>query len=296
LSSKIIKVDGHEIEISHLDKMLFPKSTITKGDIVSYYEDLSSLIVPLYENHALTMVRCPEGIQGQQFIQKNVPPYFPKWIDTYTVTSEERKTKYALVNNKSTLLYLVNQACISFHLSLSKIDKFHYPSYLIFDLDPSIDDLQLLKSVVMWTKDLLDNLGLPSFLQTTGSKGFHIYVPIKRDVTFETSHAFVRECADHLAREHPNEITIEFHKSKRGKKVLVDHGRNSYGFNNIAPYSLRPIENAPLATPIHWDELENKELHPQSYNLKNIRERLKTVENPWKDLFSQAVSLKSFMP
>lgn len=292
MNSKIIFVDGHEIELSRLDKVLFPKSGITKKDVISYYEEMSSYILPHYKNRTLTMMRCPEGIEGQQFIQKKIPSYFPEWIKTYTVQTEEDSTPLALVNNKSTLIYLANQACISFHLSLSKIDKFNYPAYLIFDFDPSTPNLKLLKSVVMRTKKLMEELSFIPFLQTTGSKGFHIYIPLKRDVTFEESRAFAHQCANHLAKEHPKEITTEFTKAKRGNKVLIDYARNTYGFNNIAPFSLRPIESAPLATPIHWDELEDEKLTPQSYNLKNIFKRLNKLDDPWKDMSKHHFSIK----
>lgn len=288
-----VKIGGHEVELSHLDKVWFPQSGITKGDVLAYYDDMSSLILPLYKDHALTMLRCPDGIKGEQFMQKNVPDYFPEWIETYTVPKDDGQTKYALVNNKATLLYIANQGCISFHLSLSKVDKFKYPCYLIFDFDPSVPDLKLLKKVVKWTKELMDELGLPAFLQTTGSEGFHIYVPLKREVTNDESLAFAKECGRHLVKEHPHEITIEMKKDKRGDKVFLDYARNARGFNNIGPYSLRPIENAPLATPLHWDELNDKSLHPQSYNLKNIAKRLSTVEDPWKDLLKHPASLKS---
>lgn len=290
-NTKIRTIDGHPIELSRLDKILFPKTGLTKEDIISYYDDMSSLILKLYKDRPLTMIRCPEGIEGQQFIQKNMPSYFPDWIETFAFPTDEGITRHILVNNKSTLVYLANQACISFHLSLSKIDKVDYPAYLIFDLDPSTPDIKLLKTVALWTKELLDTLKLPSFLQTTGSRGFHIYIPLKREVTFETVRAFAKECAHHLAQEHPEEITLEYRKEKRGNKILIDFARNTYGFNNIGPYSLRPIENAPLATPLHWDELKDKNLHPQSFNLKNISKRLNKIEDPWKDIFKKKASL-----
>lgn len=291
-SEKTVKIGGHEIELSNLDKVLFPKSGITKGDLISYYEKMSSIILPYYENRPLTMLRCPDGIQHQQFIQKEAPAYFPKWIERYKLVKKESHNTHALVNHKATLVYIANQACITFHLGLSKIDKIDYPSYLIFDLDPSTEDLSLLKRVVGRVKDLIDSLDLRSFLQTTGSHGFHVYVPLKRELTFTKVHHFAKEFATFLAQAYPEEITIEQSKVKRGKRVLIDYARNSFGLNIVAPYSVRAIENAPIATPLEWEELNDKELHPQSYNLKNIFKRLSQKEDPWKQINRHKVSLK----
>jgi len=293
MTSKVIEIEGHEIELSNLDKVFFPKSGITKGELINYYDDISSLVLPLYKDRLLTMLRCPDGIQEQQFIQKKIPAYFPKWIDRHTLSAEEKSLTQALVNSKASLIYIANQGCVSFHLNLSTIDKLKYPNYLIFDLDPSSEDLKLLKSVVNRVKDFLDNLGLKSFIQTTGSHGFHIYVPLKRDLDFDKIHLFAKECASYLAKEYPDEITIEQRKEKRGKRVLIDYARNSYGLSAIAPYSLRPIENAPLATPLHWDEVGDKHLNPQTYTLKNIFKRLSKIDDPWKDMSKHQVSLKS---
>lgn len=292
-SEKIVKIDGHEIELSNLDKVLFPKSGITKGDLISYYEKMSSVILPHYENRPLTMLRCPDGIQHQKFIQKEIPDYFPKWIERYKLTKKESHNEHALVNHKATLVYIANQACITFHLGLSKIDKIKYPNYLIFDLDPSTEDLALLKKVVNRVKELIDSINLKGFLQTTGSRGFHVYVPLKREYTFTEVHRFAKEFATYLAHEYSEEITIAQSKIKREKRVLIDYARNSYGLNIVAPYAVRAIENAPIATPLEWEELNDKDLHPQSYNLKNIFKRLSQREDPWKEINRHQVSLKN---
>lgn len=292
-SEKIIKIEKHKIELSNLDKVLFPKSRITKGDLINYYEKMSSIILPLYENRPLTMLRCPDGIHKQQFIQKEAPDYFPEWIDRYKLTKKGGQTEHALVNNKATLVYLANQACITFHVCLSKVDKIKYPSYLIFDLDPSTEDINLLKKVVGRVKELIDFLGLKGFLQTTGSRGFHIYVPLKRELTFTKIHHFAKEFAISLARKYPKEITIEQSKAKREKRVFIDYARNSYGLNAVAPYSVRAIENAPIATPLEWEELKEKDLNAQSYNLKNIFKRLSQREDPWKEISHHQFSLES---
>jgi len=286
-----MKVGPYDIELSNSDKILFPKSHITKGDLVSYYQDIASLALPYYENRPLTMQRCPDGIDHQNFMQKEAPDYFPAWIDRYNMPKKGGHVRCALVNNEATLVYLANQACITFHLGLSKVDKIEYPNYLIFDLDPSTEDLSLLKNVVRIVKDLLDQLGLKSFIQTTGSRGFHIYIPLKREFTFETVHGFAKDMASYLAGHHPQEITIEQSKEKREKRVLLDYARNSFGIPAVAPYSVRTKEKAPIATPLHWEELEDPKLTSQSFHLKNIKERLAHTKDPWKEMNASSIFL-----
>jgi bifunctional non-homologous end joining protein LigD len=291
-NTKKIIIEGHTIDCSHLDKVFFPKSKITKENVILYYQEMAPHILPLYEDRLLTMQRCPDGIEGEIFIQKAIPSYFPKWIDHHTVSTKGNPLKQVLVNNEATLVYLANQACLTFHLGLSKIDKINYPSYLIFDLDPSLEDIVLLKTVVKRVKQLLDDLEVKAFIQTTGSRGFHIYIPLKKDSTFTKTHAFAKKFASYLAQEYPQEITIEQRKIKREKKVLIDYMRNSLRATSVAPYSLRPKENAPVATPLNWDELEDKDLTSQSYNLKNIFKRLNKIKDPWGEMFHHQSSIK----
>jgi len=289
--AEIVKITGHEIELSHLDKILFPKSEITKGDLINYYKDIAKKALPYYKNRPLTMERAPNGIQKESFIQKEIPDYFPKWIERTKLSKKDGQIEHVLVNNAATLVYVANQACITFHLTLSRADKIHYPSYLIFDLDPSTEDVPLLKEVAKQVNALMEDLGLKGFLQTTGSRGFHIYVPLKRDLTFEKVRGFAKKCAGYLALKYPEEMTIEQSKEKRGKRVLIDYMRNAYGNSAVAPYSVRTKENAPIATPLHWEELENKDLDAQSYHIKNIFKRLSQVKDPWVDMAKHKFSL-----
>lgn len=289
----IIEIDGYEIEVSNLDKVLFPKSGITKGDLIHYYQGIASLALPLYKNRPLTMQRCPDGIHHQNFMQKEIPDYFPSWIDQIELSKKNGCVRHVLVNKKATFVYLANQACITFHLGLSAVDKIDYPHYLLFDLDPSSEDLSLLKNVAMRVKDLCDSLGLTSFIQTTGSRGFHIYIPLKRELPFEQVHIFAKDFASYLAQQYPDEITIELSKEKRDSKVFIDYVRNAYGLHAVAPYSVRTKENAPIATPLHWDELKKKDLSSQSYTIKNIFKRLAKVDDPWKNILNTQNSLKA---
>jgi bifunctional non-homologous end joining protein LigD len=178
-------------------------------------------------------------------------------------------------------------------LGLSSVNKINNPGYLIFDLDPSIEDMALLKRVAKKVKELVDFLDLNSFIQTTGSRGFHIYVPLDRSSSFTKTHDFAKECASYLAQRYPEEITIEQSKNKRGKRILIDYARNSYGLNAVAPYSIRTKDKAPVATPLFWEELENRALTPQTFTITTIIKRLKTIKDPWKDISKHQNKLAS---
>lgn len=283
-AKKTVIIDGHEIELSNLDKILFPKSGLTKQDLISYYKDVAARALPFYKNRPLTMVRCPDGIDHQNFMQKEAPSYLPNWIDRYTMTKKDGHVRHVLVNNQATFVYLANQACISFHLALSCANKIHNPRLLLFDIDPSCEDMTLLKGVLKKVKELLDGLGLRGFLQTTGSRGFHVCVPLKPIHTFDQTHEFAKLFAQHLVQLYPQEMTTAQSKAKREQRVFIDYARNSYGLNAIGPYSVRPKEKAPIATPLHWEELDNKTIHPQTFNMTNIFQRLSNLNDPWKDM------------
>jgi bifunctional non-homologous end joining protein LigD len=230
------------------------------------------------------MLRCPNGIQGEAFMQKEIPSYFPSWVERCELSKKEGTLRQVLVNNAVTLVYLANQGCVTLHFGLSRISKIDNPDYLIFDLDPSTEDIILLKKVAKKIKELADFLDMKSFIQTTGSRGFHIYIPLNRSSSFVKTHAFAKEFASYLAQKYPEEITIEQSKNKRGKRIFIDYARNSYGLNAVAPYSIRTKDKAPIATPLFWEELENKVLTPQTFTIANILKRLKKVKDPWKDM------------
>jgi bifunctional non-homologous end joining protein LigD len=290
-ASQTITLHSYDIELSRLDKVLFPKSNLTKGDLVSYYKDIALIALPFYANRPLSMLRCPDGIDHQTFMQKEAPSYLPSWIDQNKLSKKGGHVNHILINKAATFVYLANQACITFHLGLSKVDKIHYPSYLVFDIDPSTEDLKLLKTVLKRIKELLDYLDLQSFIQTTGSRGFHIYIPLKRNHTFHKAHDFSKQVATYLANEYAQEITMEQSKAKRDKRVFIDYARNSYGITTVGPYSIRAKEGAPVATPLHWEELNNKDLRSQTFHIKNIFNRLKEIKEPWAGMLKLGFSL-----
>ncbi|NGX52172.1 MAG: hypothetical protein KR126chlam5_00467 [Candidatus Anoxychlamydiales bacterium] len=277
------------VEITNKEKILFPRSKITKEEYVSYYKKIAKKILPFIKDRPLTLKRFPNGIQGIKFFQKKVMDYYPKWIKTILVKREGKTPiKMPVITNLDSLLYIANQVG-ELHPWLSKIDKLDYPDRLIFDLDPEKNNFSQVIDAAKDLKKLLDTLKLPSFLMTTGSKGLHIIVPIKREKTFDEVRSFAKKVATYLATSYPTKYTIETRKDKRKKRVFIDYLRNSFAQTAVSAYSIRAIESAPIATPITFQEL-NKNLKAQTFNIKNI---LKKSKNPISSLNSKSVSIKA---
>lgn len=288
-----LKVNGHSIPLSRLDKIWFPKSKITKGDIIKHYYNVAEYLVPHVKNHPMTMQRCPEGITGQMFYQKNAGSYFPSWIKTTPIKKEEGGiVHYVVCNNAATLVYLATQGAITVHSWLSRYDKLQYPDHMIFDLDPSTHDFNTIRKTALLIKDILDELKVPSFAMITGSRGMHVCVPLKRVHTFDQIGAFALAIAHKMIEQDPRTLTLEVRKEKRGKKIFIDTLRNRYNATSVVPYAVRLHEGAPVATPLFWHEVHNPKLKSQEYTVKTIMQRLKHEGDPWKDMNEHAVSLK----
>ncbi|MDP3889079.1 MAG: non-homologous end-joining DNA ligase [bacterium] len=290
-----IKIGKYTVELTHEDKVLFPKEHITKRELINYYRRIASVMIPHIENRPLTMHRFVNGIDQEGFYQKDAADYFPLWIVRKPLKKkEDGVVRYVICNNAATLVYLANQLSITQHVWLSKINKLNYPDRMIFDLDPSPG---VTFSTVRWVakklKELLEELAFKPFVMTTGSRGVHVVVPLKPVHTFDMVRDFARDVAYILAREYPQKITIEMRKAKRGKCVFLDTLRNAFGQTGVAPYSVRAKSGAPVATPIAWDELFKKGgITPQKYTIKNIFRRLGAQGDVWENIDSSACTLK----
>lgn len=291
-----IQIGSHTVDITHADKILFGKSGLTKKDLINYYLKIAPFMMPYVYNRAISMQRFPQGIDGDAgFFQKDAGDYFPSWIKLLPIKKEQGGiTKYVVINSPETLIYLANQNCITIHPWLSKTDKLNNPDRLIFDLDPSEKvSFSAVQEVAKKLKSLLDALDLPSFYMLTGSRGAHVIIPLKRTHTFEETNDFARTIADLLAHTFPKLITTELRKAKRAKRVFIDWLRNGYGATAVAPYAVRARENAPVAMPVTWKELQKKGMASQKYTIKNAMKRINKIGDIWHDMQKYAVSLKS---
>lgn len=287
-------IDNRTISLSSQDEIIFPKIKITKGDLIEYYRQIASYMIPYIQNRPLTLVRYPEGIKKEGFFQKEAGSYFPSWIKRVAIKNSDGSiTRYAICNDAATLVYLTNQRTITYHIWLSTVSKKNYPDRMIFDLDPSPG---VLFTTVRWLakkiKELLESLGLVAYALVTGSKGVHIVVPLKQIHTFSRVHAFAHDVAQLLSSYYPDKATIEVRKNKRGKRIFVDYLRNSLTATAVAPYSVRANEKAGIATPVTWDELLKKGIGPQQYTIKNILKRVTRIKNPWHDMEKNACTLQ----
>lgn len=282
--NRILRFGVHQVEITHEDKEYFPKNHITKADLIDYYFKIAPLMLPHTKDRLISMQRFPEGIDHEGFYQKNAGDYFPEWIKTKIIPNEDKKkVRYVAINNVETLLYLVNQGCITPHLWLSQIAHINKPDRMIFDLDPAGD---VKFSRVRWAarqlKIILEEQQLTPFVMTTGSRGLHIIVPIKPQHNFDTVKDYAYGIAQLLVKEYPLYTTLEMSKAKRGDRIFLDIWRNGLGATGVAPYSVRALPGAPVATPFFWHEL--LKITPQKYTIKNIFRRIARVGNAWVDM------------
>jgi bifunctional non-homologous end joining protein LigD len=287
----VVRVDRREIEISRPEKVLFPDDGITKGDLVEYYARIAPWMLPYLRDRPLTLERYPNGINGKRFFQKEVSSYFPKWIRTATVPKAGGSVTHVVCNDTATLMYLANQACVTPHILLSRVDKLDTPDQLVLDLDPQGDDFEVVRATALDFKQLLDELQLSAFLKTTGSRGLHIVVPLQRRETFDSVRAFGRDLASIIVGQDPQTRTMEQLKANRGNRVFIDTNRNGYAQLVAPAYAVRPRPGAPVSVPLSWSELGRKNLRSNSFTIRNVFDRLDKGSDPWRDFWGSAISL-----
>ncbi|HSL83627.1 MAG TPA: non-homologous end-joining DNA ligase [Thermoanaerobaculia bacterium] len=280
-----IYIDGRTVELSNTGKVLFPDAGITKGDLVEYYRRVAPTMLPHLRGRPVSMQRFPDGIGGKRFFQKDAPDYFPDWIRFEEVAKEGGTVRHVVCDDAATLVYLANQACITPHVWLSRVEHLELPDRMIFDLDPpdaSEKGLAPVRQAARTVRDRLRELGFEPFLTTTGSRGFHVVVPLEPEAGFDEVRAFAHALARELAARQPDRLTVETRKDKRGDRVFLDYLRNGYAQTAVPPYAVRARPGAPVATPVSWDELSG--LDPRRYTVKNLFQRLGQKEDPWAEI------------
>ena len=278
--------------ITHPDKVLFPDDGITKAELASYYEAVASVMLPHVRGRPVTMERYPAGIDKKGFIQKDVTKGFPEWLERVEVPKKRGTSHYPLANDVRSLLWTVNQNSITPHVWSSRIPDLYHPDLCVFDLDPSKDDPIELRAAALQVRALLEELGLPSWLKTSGSKGFHIVVPLDGEAMFDTVYEFTGAVGAVLVKRDPEHLTQEFIKADRKGRILVDTGRNGFGATAAAAYAVRPKPGAPVSAPCTWQELESGNVEPRTFTLRTMRDRIAKVGDLWADLGGREQSLR----
>ena len=271
----------YSVETSSEDKVLFPDAGITKGQLIDYYEAVADTMLRHLRDRALTLHRFPDGIDADGFYQQQAGDYFPDWITRKTLAKEGGEVAHVVCDKAATLVYLANQACITPHCWLSRIDEPDQPDRIVIDLDPADDDFGKVREAARLVADAFDDLGLAVFLQVTGSRGIHVVAPIRRGPGFDDVRKRVREIADRLADEHADRLTVEQRKNKRGKRIYLDTSRLAYGQTMVAPYAARAKPGAPVATPIKREELDDKDLSPRRWTIETVLDRLDAEGDLW---------------
>jgi bifunctional non-homologous end joining protein LigD len=280
------QVEVAGVEISKPDKQLFPGSdgqtAVSKLDLARYYESVADVMVPHLRARPVNMQRFPDGINGSSFYEKKVPSHFPGFVHTVEVDTADGSQRQVVVDDARSLVYLAQQACITPHTWLSRTDELDRPDQLVVDLDPSVPGLPAVRRATRLVGELLDDLGLESVVKTTGSRGYHVLVPLRREAGFDDVRAFARDVARLLVDREPDLLTLEARKDNRGARVLVDVQRNGYGQTSVPAYAVRARPGAPVATPITWDELSRVE--PGQHTIRSIGRRLSHGGDRWADL------------
>jgi bifunctional non-homologous end joining protein LigD len=284
-----------DVEVTHPDRVLFPdpssQTGITKGELVDYYGEVAETMLPHLKGRALTVQRFPRGIGEQGWVQQDFADSLPDWMGRVEVAKEGGTVVHPVAERPEALPWLANQNCVTLHVWQSRQARLHNPDRLVFDLDPSDGDFTVLRETARTVAGVLEDHGLACYVQTTGSRGLHVVVPLRADTDFDTARQFARDVAEVAVADDPAHRTVEVRKDKRGRRIYLDIMRNAYAQNAVAPYSVRAREGAPVATPLEWDELDTRGLRSDRFTIRNLGKRLAGQRDPWAGMHRHARSL-----
>ena len=277
--------------ITHPEKVLFPDAGITKGELAAYYEAIAPVMLPHIRLRPVTMERFPAGIDKEGFLQKDVSKGYPAWLRRIEVPKKGGTVHHPLVTDTRSLLWLANQNSITPHVWTSRAPDLYQPDICVFDLDPSENAPDILRHAALGLRDLLAELGLPSWVKTSGSKGFHIVVPLDGKADFDEVSAFSHAVGRLLVARDPEHLTQEFSKADRGGRILVDTARNRYGATFAAAYAVRARPGAPVSAPCTWEEIEAATVDPPTFTLRSMSQRIADVGDLWSPMRKRRRSL-----
>ncbi len=284
------------VTVTRPEKIWWPDEGITKLDVVRFYADIAPHLVSWMASRPLAAERCPDGMRGQCFFQKNFSDGLPAGVRTEPIAAETagRIVHYVIGGSKKTLLTLVNLGCIAMHVMNCRLGSLERPDWLAFDLDPGSGRFADAARAGLLLREVLDDLGLRSFPKTSGARGLHVLVPLRRGATQDTVRAFAMDVGHVLAARAPALVTVAMSKKQRRGRVFADALRNAFGQTIVAPYCVRRRPKAPVSTPLDWDEVDPR-LDPARYNIRTIERRLDRVD-PWANFWMQRQRLPERWP
>jgi bifunctional non-homologous end joining protein LigD len=281
-----------DVKLSHPDKVLFPDDGLTKADLADHYARVADAMLPHVRDRPMNLWRWNNGIGGERVVQQSLPKGAPDWVQRVEVPRRKGGNIFhGLLNDGRTLRWLAQQNCITPHVWNSRADKLDRPDRVVFDLDPTHDDFTIVREAAQTVAEVLRELGVTPFAMVSGSRGIHVYAPLKRTRTADEIRAAAQTIAERVVERRPDTLTTAWRKEKREEKILVDVARNTYGQTVVAPYAVRALPGAPVATPVTWDEVASAELHPQGFKLREMGRRLRSAGDPWADMESSAATL-----
>jgi len=279
------------IPITHPTKIWFPEERITKLEVAEHYAAVGPRMLPWLDKRVLTAERCPDGITARCFFEKNFGKELPPGIPTCAVSAGRagKTVHYVVGGAKETTLALVNLGCVAIHVMNCQAGSLDQPDWLAFDLDPSSGDFCDAAKAAGVLRKLLEELKIRSYPKTTGGRGLHVLVPLRRGPSQEQVRLAAHDISQEMARQAPRIVTVEMRKAERGNRVFSDWLRNAFGQTIVAPYAVRCRPGAPVSTPLHWDEVGPR-LDPSQFNIRTIPRRLEAVD-PWADLWQHRQAL-----
>jgi bifunctional non-homologous end joining protein LigD len=272
------------VVITHPEKVLFPDDGITKGELAEYHSLVAPVMLPHLAGRPVTMERYPAGIGKKGFWQKSVEKGFPEWLERVDVPKKDGVVHHPIVNDARSLMWIVNQNTITQHVWTSRVPHLFHPDVCVFDLDPSKDDPASVRAAAIGLRDLLEELGLPAWVKTSGSKGFHLVVPLDGKTSTEDVERFAHQVGRVLVSHAPDHLTQEFNKADRKGRIYIDTGRNGYSATFAAAYTVRAKPGAPVSAPCTWREIEKNTVDPGTFTIRNMPARLKKAGDVWADL------------
>ncbi|MBE3598619.1 MAG: non-homologous end-joining DNA ligase [Limnochordaceae bacterium] len=289
-----VRVDGRELRVTHLDRVLWPREGLTKAHLIDYFVRVAPLMLPHLEGRPLVLTRYPEGIERPSFYQKQAPWPRPAWVRTAQLAHEDRAIDYVLADSAATLAWLGNLAAIEIHPWMSRVDDPEHPDLVVIDLDPDPPaSFEESRKVAFWVRQALDRLGVPSVPKLSGATGVHVCIPIRRRYTYEQTSRFAATVGRALSEVFPDRVTDERLVRRRHGRVYVDPYQNLRGKTVVAPYSPRPLPGAPVSMPLTWDELETAQ--PRAFTIANVTQWLPGRRDPLLEALGRPCSLDAFL-
>jgi bifunctional non-homologous end joining protein LigD len=291
-ASEAIAVGRRRVEITHPDKVMFTGPKVTKLELARHYEQVAAAMLPHVRDRPLALESFPQGTDARGFFLKSVPSHFPDWIATAEIPKRGGSLTQVLGNTAATFVYLAGQNVVTPHIWLSRVDELRQPDRLIIDLDPNPGvGFAAVRAAAREAGRRLADAGLKPHAMVTGSRGVHVVCPLRRGPSFSDVHAYARALAEQMVADDPKRLTLEWHRVERGARIYIDVNRINYAQHAVAPYGVRARHGAPVAMPIHWPELDDKRLRPDSWTVRTAAARLHLDGDAWRGIGRDARKL-----